>query len=59
MKDPIKARVQAEVAERGVAAVAEDIGIPRSTLTSYLAGACRAGTRYQVEARARNLRWDE
>lgn len=43
------------VRARGVQPVARDLGVARSALTAYLAGACRDGTIMLIEARASRL----
>jgi DNA transposition AAA+ family ATPase len=57
MTDQIKKHIEREVKTRGVAAVARDLGLSRAAVTGYLSGACRDGTRYQVEAKAQERGW--
>lgn len=48
-QNQVHAQIAASVRERGCAGVARELGVHHSSLASYLASTCRAGTRALVE----------
>lgn len=55
MHAPTHEAIRAAVARDGLAGTARALGVQRSTLASYLSGACREGTILLMEARFKRL----